>query len=97
MTRNKKKKDNKIVLLSRYKLISIESTIAKALIGNEISYKDFKTFINKDRNYPELKKSIKMMKSDTEKSSLIEDGKRKDIDQSIRQNERVNNNVKSQT
>ena len=97
MTRNKKKKDNKIVLLSRYKLISIESTIAKALIGNEISYKDFKTFINKDRNDPELKKSIKMMKSDTEKSSLIEDGKRKDIDQIIRQNERVNNNLKSQT
>ena len=38
-----------------------------------------------------------MMKSDTEKSSLIEDGKRKDIDQIIRQNERVNNNLKSQT
>ena len=84
-------------MLSRYKLISIKSTIAKALIDNEISYKDFKTFINKDRNYAELKKSIKMMKSDTEKSSLIEDGKRKDIDYIIKQNERVNNNLKSQT
>ena len=33
-TRNKKKKHNKIVMLARSKLNSIESTISKALIDN---------------------------------------------------------------
>ena len=35
-TRNKKKKHNKIVMLARSKLNSIESKISKALMGNEI-------------------------------------------------------------
>ena len=45
-TRNKKKKHNKIVLLTRSKLNSIESKISEALINNEISHKDFMTIIN---------------------------------------------------
>ena len=39
--RNKKKKHNKIAMLARSKLNSIESKISEALINNEISYKDF--------------------------------------------------------
>ena len=37
-TRNKKKKHNKIVMLARSKLNSIESKISKALIKNEINH-----------------------------------------------------------
>ena len=72
-------------MLPRSKLNSIESKISEALINNEISHEDFTTIINKERNYRELKESIRMMKSqrsDTEKNSLIEEGKGKGIDES---------------
>ena len=88
-TQNKKKKNNKIVLLARSKLNSIEIKISEALIDNEISQEDFTTIINEEKNYREQKESIRIMKSqrsDTEKNNLIEEGKRKDIDQIIRQN-----------
>ena len=45
-TRNKTKKHNKIVMLARSKLNSIESKISEALINNEISHEDFMTIIN---------------------------------------------------
>ena len=61
-TRNKKKKHNKIVILARSKLNSIESKISEALTNNQIIHKDFKTIINEERNYRELKESIRMMK-----------------------------------
>ena len=48
--RNKKKKHNKIVMLARSKLNSIESKISEALINNEISHEDFMTIINEEKN-----------------------------------------------
>ena len=48
--RNKKKKHNKIVMLARSKLNSVESKISEALINNEISHKDFMTIINEEKN-----------------------------------------------
>ena len=39
--RNEKKKHNKIVMLARSKLNSIESKISEALINNEISHEDY--------------------------------------------------------
>ena len=77
--RNMKKKHNKIVMLARSKLNSIESKISKALIDNEISHEDFETIINEEKKYRELKESIRMMnsqRSDVEKISLIEEGKK---------------------
>ena len=77
--RNKKKKHNKIVMLARSKLNSIESKISKALIDNEISDEDFETIINEEKKYRELKENIRMMnshRSDAEKVSLIEEGKK---------------------
>ena len=50
-TLNKKKKHNKIVMLARSKLNSIEKKIFKALINNEIGHQDFMTTINEERNY----------------------------------------------
>ena len=78
-TRNKKKKHNKIVMLARSKLNSIESKISEALINNEISHEDFMTILNEEKKYRELKESIRMMnsqRSDVEKVSLIEEGKK---------------------
>ena len=76
-------------MLARSKLNSIESKISEALINNEISHEDFTTITNKYKKYRELKESIRMMNTqrrDTEKNYLIEEGKRKGIDQIIRQN-----------
>ena len=66
-TRNKKKKHNKIVMLARSKLNSIESKISEALMNNQISHEDFMTIINEERNYRELKESIRMMKGQEDK------------------------------
>ena len=46
-TRSKKKKHNKIVVLARSKLNSMESKISQALMNNQISHEDFITIIMK--------------------------------------------------
>ena len=74
--RNKKKKHNKVVILAKSKLNSIESKISKALIDNEIILE-------------ELKESIRMMnsqRSDFEKVNLIEEGKKIGINEVIKRN-----------
>ena len=71
-TRNKKKKHNKIVMLARSKLNSIESKISEAMMNNQISYENFMTIINEERNYRELKESIRMMKVQEDKNIDID-------------------------
>ena len=96
-TINKKKNHNKIVMLSRSKLNSIESKISEALINNEISHEDFVTIINDEKKYRELKERIKTMnsqRSDVEKVILIEEGKEIVINEVIRRNEIINNSLK---
>ena len=66
-TRNKKKKHNKIVMLGRSKLNSIEGKISEALINNQISHEDFLTIINEEKNYRELKESIRIVKGQKDK------------------------------
>ena len=61
-TRDKKKKHNKIVTLARSKLNGIESKISEAVIDHESNHKDFTTIINEEKNYRELKESIRMTK-----------------------------------
>ena len=96
-TRNKKKKHNKIVMLARSKLNSIESKISKALMDNEISHEDFETIINEEKKYWELKESIRMMnsqRSDVEKINLIEESKKIGINEVFNCNEIFNNSLK---
>ena len=95
--RNKKKKHNKIVMLARRKLNSLESKISKALMDNEVSHEDFATIINEEKKYQELKESIGMMnseRSDAEEVSLIEEGKKIGINEVIKRNEIINNSLK---
>ena len=94
---NKKKKQNKIVMLARSKLNSIETKISEALINNEISHEDFTTILNEENKYQELKESIRMMnsqRSDVEKISLIKEGKKIGINEVIKRNEIINNSLK---
>ena len=55
-TRNKKKKHNKMFMLARSKLNSIESKISEALINNEISHEVFMTIINEEKKISRTKR-----------------------------------------
>ena len=55
-------------MLARSKLNSIEDTISEALINNQISHEDFITIINEEKNYRELKESIRMIKVKNKKN-----------------------------
>ena len=54
-------------MLARSKLNSIESKISEALMNNQISHEDFMTIANEERNYRELKESIRMMNGQDDK------------------------------
>ena len=84
-------------MLGRNKLNSIESKISEVLINNEISHEDFMTAINEDKKYRKLKESIRMknsQRSDVEKTNLVEEGKKIDINEVIKRNEIINNRLK---
>ena len=84
-------------MLARSKLNSIESKISEVLINNEISHEDFMTAINEDKKYRKLKESIRMknsQRSDVEKTNLVEEGKKIDINEVIKRNEIINNRLK---
>ena len=55
-TRNKTKKHNKIIMLARSKLNSIESKASEALMNTEISHEDFKTIINEEKKISRTKR-----------------------------------------
>ena len=59
-------------MLARSKLNSIENKISETLINNQISYEDFMTIINEERNYTELKENIRMMKGQEDKKIDID-------------------------
>ena len=56
-------------MLARSKLDSIESKISEALINK---HEEFITIINEERNYRELKESIRMMKGQEDKKNYID-------------------------
>ena len=57
--KKKKKKHNKIVLLGKDKLNTIEVLISKSLIDSYISHNEFASVNNALREYKETKKEIK--------------------------------------
>ena len=66
----------------------MKSKISETLLNYEISHEGFTRIINEEKNYQELKESIRMIKkSNSEKNNLIEEGKRKDIEEIIRRSE----------
>ena len=96
-TRDKKKKHNKIFMLARYKLNSIENKISMALTNNEIKHEDFETITDEEKKYRELKERIRMtnhQRSVAEKINLIEKGKKIGINEIIKRNKIINNSLK---
>ena len=82
-----------MVMLARSKLNSIESKISEIFINNEISHQDFMTIMYEEKKYRELKENIRMtnsQRSDVEKVSLIEEGKKIGINEVITHNEIIN-------
>ena len=65
-------------MLARSKLNGIESKISEPFKSNEISQEDFMATINEERNYRELKESIRMMNNQRwyRKINSIEEGKK---------------------
>ena len=61
-TRKKKKKHNKIIMLAKSKLNSIETLMSQALINLEISHEEFKTIVNEKEKYDQMKESIRNKK-----------------------------------
>ena len=61
--KKKKKKHDKIVLLAKFKLNSIEVLISKALIDSIISHDEFVLTNNVLKEYEEMKEEIKILKT----------------------------------
>ena len=61
--KKKKKKHDKIVLLGKYKLNSIEVLISEALIDSVISHDEFVLINNVLKKYNEMKEEIKNLKT----------------------------------
>ena len=55
ITRNKKKKHDKIFMLAKSKLNSIETLVSQALIDMEISHEELATILNERDKYEEIK------------------------------------------
>ena len=67
------------------------------MINNEISHEDVMIILNEQTKCRELKESIRMMnsqRSDVEKISLIEEGKKIGINEVIKRNEIINTSLK---
>ena len=58
VTKNKKKKHSKIMLLAKNKLSKIEELVSQALIDMDISHDEFLNVLNKKKKYENLKYTI---------------------------------------
>ena len=84
-------------MLARSELNSVESKVSEELINSEISHEDFMIIISEGKSYRELKESIRLMnsqRSDSEKNNLIEESKKIGINEVIKCNEVIKNNLK---
>ena len=59
ITRNKKKKHDKILMLAKSKLNSIETLISQALIDMDISHKEFVTILKEKNKYEKMKDNLR--------------------------------------
>ena len=59
ITRNKKKKHDKILMLAKSKLNSIETLVSQALIDMKISHEEFITILNEKDKYEKMKDNLR--------------------------------------
>ena len=63
ITRNRKKKHDKILVFAKSKLNSIETLVSQALIDMEISHEKIITILNEKDKYEKMKEDIRPIKS----------------------------------
>ena len=68
ITRNKKKKHDKILMLAKSKLNSIETLVSQALIDMEISHEEFVTILKEKDKYEKMKENLR---SENEKQEIM--------------------------
>ena len=59
ITRNKKDKHDKILVLTKCKLNSIETLVSQALIDMEISHEEFVTILKMKDKYEKMKENLR--------------------------------------
>ena len=59
ITRKKKKKHDKILMLAKSKLNSIETLISQVLIGMEISHEEFIAIFKEKDKYEKMKENLR--------------------------------------
>ena len=67
-TKNKKKKPDKIFMLAKSKLNSIETLFSQPLIGMEISHEEFVTILKEKGKYEKMKENLR---SENEKQEIM--------------------------
>ena len=70
ITRNKKKKHNKILMLAKSKLDSIETLLSQALTDMEISHEEFNVIIREKKVYERIKESMRNVSEKQENTRL---------------------------
>ena len=66
ITRNKKKKHDKILMLAKSKLNSIETLVSQALIDMEISHEEFNAIIREKQKYERMKENVRNVREQQE-------------------------------
>ena len=61
LTKKRKKKHNKIIVLAKNKLNTIDTLLSSALNDSEISHEEFTNIINEENIYEITKENIKSM------------------------------------
>ena len=59
ITRNKNKKHDKVLMLAKSKLDSIETLLSQALIDMEISHEEFNAIIREKQKYERMKENVR--------------------------------------
>ena len=59
ITRKKKKKGDKILILAKSKLDSIETLVFQAIIDMEISHEEFNVIIREKQKYEKMKENVR--------------------------------------
>ena len=68
ITRNKKKKHDKILMLPKSKLSSIETLLSQALIDMDVSHEEFVTILKEKDKYEKMKDNLR---SENEKCEIM--------------------------
>ena len=61
LTKKRKKKRNKIIVVAKNKLNKIDTLLSSALNDSEISHEEFANIINEENIYQIIKENIKSM------------------------------------